>query len=257
MPPLSLHTSLARRIAERLRTAVLDDERGNLFLGATAPDIRVITRWERSRTHFFDLNNFEHQDAVAGFFGANPSLADAAAVSQPTCAFIAGYVSHLVMDANWIAHIYRPFFGRDSKLGGDLRANILDRAMQFSLDSDTRDDDELMAEVTEAVARCDLDMDIDFIDKESLHKWRQVVADFAQTRPDWDRFKSRIRRHIADTDAGGNGEHEGEELAELARSLPDLVDESLRYLSRERLNEWMDESLEESVAAVREYLRCA
>ena len=256
MPPLSLHTSLARRIAERLRTAVLDDERGNLFLGATAPDIRVITRWERSRTHFFDLNDFEHQDAVAGFFGANPSLADAAAVSQPTCAFIAGYVSHLVMDANWIDHIYRPFFGRDSELGGDLRANILDRAMQFSLDSDTRDDDELMAEVTEAVARCDLDMEIDFIDKESLHKWRTVVSDFAQTRPDWDRFKSRIRRHIADTDAGGNGENEGEDLAELARSLPDLVDESLRYLSRERLNEWMDESLEESVAAVREYLRC-
>jgi hypothetical protein len=255
LPPLSLHTSLARRIAERLRTDVLDDERGNLFLGATAPDIRVITRWERSRTHFFDLNDFEHQDAVAGFFGANPSLADAAAVSQPTCAFIAGYVSHLVMDANWIDHIYRPFFGRDSELGGDLRANILDRAMQFSLDSDTRDDDELMAEVTEAVARCDLNLEIDFIDKESLHKWRQVVSDFAQTRPDWDRFKSRIRRHIADT--GGDGENEGEELAELARSLPDLVDETLRYLSRERLNEWMDESLEESVAAVREYLRCA
>lgn len=254
MPPLSLHTSLARRIASRLRTNVLNDERGNLYLGATAPDIRVITRWERSRTHFFDLNNFEHQDAVGDFFSANPSLADAAAVSPPTCAFIAGYVSHLVMDANWIAHIYRPFFGRDSELGGDLRANILDRAMQFSLDSDTRDDDELMADVLEAVARCDLELEIDFIDKESLHKWRQVISDFAQTRPDWDRFKSRIRRHLADT---GAVDGEGEELAELARSLPDLVDETLRYLSRERLKEWMDESLEESVAAVREYLRCA
>ncbi len=252
MPPLSLHTSLARRIAERLRMNVLDDERGNLYLGATAPDIRVITRWERSRTHFFDLNDFEDQDAVAGFFSANPSLADAAAVSQPTCAFIAGYESHLVMDANRIDHIYRPIFGRDSELGGDLRANILDRAMQFSLDSDTRDDDELMADVTEAVARCDLKLEIDFIDKDSLRKWRQVVSDFAQTRPDWDRFKSRIRRHLADThgDIGGDGE-------ELARSLPELVNETLRYLSRERLDEWMDESLEESVAAVREYLRCA
>ena len=257
MPPLSLHTSLARRIAKRLRTAVLDDERGNLYLGATAPDIRVITRWERSRTHFFDLNDFEHQDAVAGFFSANPSLVDSAAVSPPTCAFIAGYVSHLVMDANWIAHIYRPFFGRDSELGGNLRANILDRAMQFSLDSDTRDDNELMADVIEAVARCDLELEIDFIDKESLHKWRQVVSDFAQTRPDWDRFKNRIRRHLADTAADTDGEGQGEELAELARSLPDLVDETLRYLSRERLNEWMDESLEESVTAVREYLRCA
>ena len=44
---------------------------------------------------------------------------------------------------------------------------------------------------------------------------------------------------------------------ELALSLPELVNETLRYLSRERINEWMDESLEESVAAVREYLRCA
>ncbi|MCH7485095.1 MAG: zinc dependent phospholipase C family protein [Chloroflexi bacterium] len=255
MPPLSLHTSLARRIAERLRTAVLDDERGNLYLGSTAPDIRVITRWERSRTHFFDLNNFEHQDAVAGFFSANPSLTDAAAVSPPTCAFIAGYVSHLVMDANWIAHIYRPFFGRDSELGGNLRANILDRAMQFSLDSETRDDDELMAEVLEAVARCDLELEIDFIDKESLRKWRQVVSDFAQSQPDWDRFKSRIRRHLSDThgDALGDLDGDGEELA---RSLPELVNETLRYLSRERLDEWMNESLEESVVAVREYLRC-
>jgi len=252
LPPLSLHTSFARRIAERLRTAALDDERGNLYLGATAPDIRLITRWERTRTHFFDLNNFGHQDAVADFFNANPSLADAAAVSPPTCAFIAGYVSHLVMDANWIAHIYRPFFGRDSELGGDLRANILDRAMQFSLDSDTRDDDVLMAEVVEAVARCDLELEIDFIDKESLRKWHKVVSDFTQTRPDWDRFKSRIRRHLADT--GGDVEGESEDLA---LSLPELVDETLRYLSRERLNEWMDESLEESVAAVQEYLRCA
>jgi hypothetical protein len=161
------------------------------------------------------------------------------------------------MDANWIDHIYRPFFGRDSELGGDLRANILDRAMQFSLDSDTRDDDELMADVIAAVARCDLELEIDFIDKESLHKWRQVVSDFAQTRPDWDRFKSRIRRHLADTAGDTGSEGEGEDLEELARSLPDLVDETLRYLSRERLNEWMDESLEESVAAVREYLRCA
>ncbi len=256
MPPLSLHTSFARRIAERLRIAMLDEERGNLYLGATAPDIRVITRWERSRTHFYDLNNFEHQDAVADFFSTHPALADAAAVSPPTCAFIAGYVSHLVMDANWIDHIYRPFFGRDSELGGDLRANILDRAMQFSLDSDTRDDDELMAEVVEAVARCDLELEIDFIDRESLRKWHQVVSDFTQTRPDWDRFKSRIRRHLADT--GGEVDGEGEELAEeLALSLPDLVDETLRYLSRERLDEWMDESLEESLTAVREYLRCA
>ena len=113
-----------------------------------------------------------------------------------------------------------------------------------------------MAEVMEAVARCDLELEIDFIDKDTLHKWRQVVTDLAHPQPDWDSFKSRIRRHLSDThgDAHGDLDGDGEELA---LSLPELVNETLRYLSRERLDEWMDQSLEESVAAVREYLRCA
>jgi len=252
MPPLSLHTSFARRIAERLRAPVLDDERGNLYLGATAPDIRVITRWERARTHFFELDNFDHQDAVGDFFRAYPALADAGGVSPATSAFIAGYISHLVMDSTWIGTIYRPFFGRGSELGGDLRANILDRALQFSLDTDTRSDEELMLDIVQTVALCDLDLEIDFIDRDTLRNWHGIVTDFASTQPDWNRFKERTRKHLADTGIEADGE-----CAELARSLPELVDETLRYLSRERLDEWMDESLDQSVAAVREYLQCA
>jgi hypothetical protein len=251
LPPLSLHTSFARRIAERLRAAVLDEERGNLYLGATAPDIRVITRWERSRTHFFDLDVFEHQDAAGDFFRSYPSLAEAGNVTPATSAFIAGYLSHLVMDATWIDRIYRPFFGRDSALGGNLRANILDRALQYSLDSDTRGDDELMSDVIQEVARCDLDLEIDFIDNDSLREWRRIITDFAKTQPSWDRFRERIRHHMADAGSDVN-----EDCEELALSLPELVDETLRYLSRQRLEEWMDESLDESAAVVREYLQC-
>jgi hypothetical protein len=240
MPPLSLHTSLARRIAERLRLDVLNDERGNLYLGSTAPDIRVITRWEREKTHFFDLENFDDQDTVGDFFREHPSLADPTQVTPATCSFVAGYVSHLVLDATWINHIYRPYFGRDSELGGNLRANVLDRALQFSLDSDTRDDSELMGEVVRDVAACDLDIDLGFIDGDTLRQWHRVISDFTQTRPDWDRFKSRILRHL--------GETEGD--------VQD-VDDLARYLSRERIEEWMNESMDESIAAVREYLQCA
>jgi hypothetical protein len=258
MPPLSLHTSLARRIAERLRLDVLNDERGNLYLGATAPDIRVITRWERERTHFFDLDNFDAQDAVGEFFRTHPSLSDPTQVTPPTCAFVAGYVSHLVLDATWIDHIYRPYFGRDSDLGGNLRANVLDRALQFSLDSDTRNDDQLMADVVREVACCDLDIDLGFIDRDTLREWHRVISDFAQTRPDWDRFKGRIMRHLNEGSEVNEDLPAGEAgFEELARELPDLVDETLRYLSRERIKEWMNESLDESVAAVQEYLKCA
>src|SRR3970040_21438 len=112
---------------------VLDAERGNLYLGATAPDIRVITRWERGRTHFFDLHNFDEQSGVAGLFDAYPRLGQPGSLGPGTAAFVAGYVTHLVMDELWINTIYRPFFGQRSPLGGDLRAHIMDRACQFSL----------------------------------------------------------------------------------------------------------------------------
>jgi hypothetical protein len=252
MPPLSLHTLFARRIAERLRLDLLDDERGNLYLGATAPDIRVITRWERSRTHFFDIDEYGHQDAVGGFFASYPALAEVGALANATQAFIAGYVSHLVMDESWINTIYRPFFGKDSELGGTLRANVLDRALQFSLDGELRSDDELMADIVRHVASCDLDLEIEFIDLETLRDWHRVIAGFAETKPDWDRFKQRTRAHLAD-----NGADADEDCEELARSLPDLVDETLRHVGQERLDDWMNDSLERSVAAVKDYLRCA
>src|SRR3990172_6602042 len=93
MPPLGLHTVIAKEVGDRLRHRVLDAERGNLYLGATAPDIRVITRWERGRTHFFDLHNFDEQSGVAGLFSAYPRLGRPGSLLPGTAAFVAGYVT--------------------------------------------------------------------------------------------------------------------------------------------------------------------
>src|SRR3972149_1087258 len=127
MPPLALHMTIAKGVADQLRTASLDDERGNLYVGSTAPDIRVLTRWERERTHFFDLANFDEQSGVAGFFGSYPTLAEASVLNAATASFVVGYLTHLVTDEMWIGRIYRPFFGERSALGGSLRANVMDR----------------------------------------------------------------------------------------------------------------------------------
>ena len=252
MPPLAIHTSIAKQMADRLSLPALDEQRGNVYLGSTAPDIRVITRWERQRTHFFDIHNFDEQSCVQAFFENNSALSDAGCVSGRTQAFLAGYLSHLVVDEIWIGAIYRPFFGERSPLGGSLRANVMDRALQFSLDADTRADPDFMLHVTDAVARCDLDLEIGFIDHETLSRWHGVITDFVRQQPDWERFRERARRHIA-----GNREISEAEYDELANSLPDLVDETLRYLSPERIDEVMNESLDASVRVVREYLACA
>src|SRR3972149_717829 len=111
MPPLGLHTVIAKEVGDRLRHHVLDEERGNLYLGSTAPDIRVITRWERDRTHFFDLHNFGEQNGVAGLFAAYPNLNSPGSLNAGTAAFVAGYVTRPVMDEHSLHTHYRPVFG--------------------------------------------------------------------------------------------------------------------------------------------------
>ena len=250
MPPLVLHTAIAKSVADSLRLSLLDDERGSLYIGATAPDIRVVTRWERERTHFFDLNNFDEQDGVAALFQAYPVLAGGR-LEAPTRAFVAGYLTHLVMDERWISSVYRPYFGERSPLGGDLRANIMDRALQFSMDCDRRQDAEFMAHVVDSVARCDLAFDIGFIDAESLGQWQRVITDMMNRTPDWERFRHGARRHL------GYAEGAGDEFEEMVRSIPDLVDQTLRYLTVQRVEDFLRDAEERSLSAVKEYLQCA
>ena len=253
MPPLAIHTRIAKDIADDLCLPVLDDQRGNLYLGSTAPDIRIVTRWERERTHFFDIHNFDEQSSVQAFLDGNPVLAESGGLDERTRAFVAGYLSHLVVDQTWIGAIYRPFFGERSPLGGTLRANVMDRALQFSMDADVRRDADLVAHLVECVAHCDLELAIDFIDRDTLGQWHGVISEYVQTVPDWDRFRTRTRRHM---------ENSGQEIPdadfeELAASLPDLVAETLRYLTPERVDDVLRESVGASVRVVKEYLRCA
>lgn len=251
MPPLAIHTVIAKQMAERLRAPALDEQRGNLYLGSTAPDIRVITRWDRQRTHFFDIHNFGEQSSARAFIDANPSLADAAPLSPGTQAFLAGYLSHLVVDEGWIGNVYRPFFGERSSLGGTLRANVMDRALQFSLDANLRADHELMSHVLAAVTSADLDMQIDFLDRKTIGKWREIISDYVQSEPNWERFRSRARQHLKDT-----GDESETGYMELAESLPALVGEALRHLSQKRIDEVMEASVVASVRVVKDYLSC-
>lgn len=252
MPPLALHTAVAKGVADRLRHRLLRDEAGSLYLGATAPDIRIITRWERERTHFFDLACFDEQAGVQGLFEMYPRLARPSELGGATAAFVAGYITHLVMDETWINDVYRPYFGEKSALGGGLKANIMDRALQFSLDSEKRGDTELMADILAQVARCELALEIDFIDGDTLRRWREVVIDVVNRPPDWERFRHAAGRHLGQAAA-----ESPERLEEYMRSLPDLVEETLRYLTPERVNGFAEEALGRSLEAVKEYLECA
>jgi hypothetical protein len=249
MPALALHAAVAGRIADQLRHRALAVDRGSLYLGSTAPDIHILMGWDRERTHFFDLRELEEQSAVAAMFRAHPALARPADLSPPTVAFVCGYISHLVMDEVWIKDVYRPFFGRSSPMAGGPRANIMDRAVQYDLDRQARTDRQAMSHIVKELARPAQDLAVDFIDGGALVRWRELMTDSLNHSPDWERFRFFGGRALktlgVDTPAA---------FAEFVKTLPDLVAEATDYLSRERIEAFLEKSLDQGRQAIKEYL---
>jgi len=249
MPPLALHLGVARELAVALHNPTLEADLGAYYLGSTTPDIRVITRWERERTHFFDLNRGEHQDGVEALFETYPNLADAGCLNPSTVVFVAGYLSHLVMDETWIEYIYRPFFGVNSPLGGDVRANVMDRVLQYELDRRERSRKEVMEHVRQELAGTALEVYVGFIDRDTLDQWRQVSLDVAGHEPDWQRFRLIAGRHLREFGVGTP-----EAIDEFMEDVPQLLEETVRHVGWDQIESFLHRSRTRSLEVIREYL---
>ena len=143
---------LARDVAIDLAHEVLALNQGPFLLGATSPDIRVITKQDRLSTHFFDLSGPDHQDSVGGFFSQHGRFLEPDQLNAETLAWVCGYISHLVMDEQYITGMYRKFFARHEELGGAIRANVMDRLLQFDLDRVYGNDPELKRHMCSALS---------------------------------------------------------------------------------------------------------
>lgn len=252
MPPITLHMVLARQIADDLGAADLAADSGQYLLGATTPDIRVITRQDRYSTHFFNLNTAEHQDSVDAFLREHARLIDPGKLNPETRAFVAGYISHLVMDEQYITGVYRPFFARHEALGGAIRANVMDRLLQFDLDREYGDDPGMKQRMAAALACTVESIDAGFVDHETLERWRQVTLDVSQRKMDWDRMRAMIANHLRIAGLG-----EGETLASFLDSLPELLNETIAYVTSAEVEAFVQRSTSAARAAVERYLGCA
>ena len=249
MPPLGMHMTLVRGLATEIAHPALKKDPGAYYLGASAPDIRALTRWERARTHFFDLNVFDEQRGVEGLFREYPELASPEGLSESTVAFLCGYISHLEMDEAWIVEIYRPCFGQNSPLRGDVLANLLDRVLQYELDRREREDRAAVQEIRDELLATACDIAVGFVDRETLLRWRDVTADVLCNPPDWERFGKVASRHLR-----AYGVESDADLAHFLRNVPDLLDQSIRQVTPERLDAFQERSRRRAVAVVQEFL---
>ena len=253
MPPITLHMVLARQVATDLGVEALHDHAGAYLLGATSPDIRVLTRQDRHSTHFFDLDNEGHQDSVAGFFTEHGRYAVEADLNAETRAWVSGYVGHLVMDEQYITGIYRRFFAAHDAIGGRMRANVMDRLLQFDLDRAYGNDAEMKRDLCAALACTVEGIDVaGFVDHETLERWRQVSLDVANREMDWERMRSMVSNHLR-----FSGLQEGETLTSFLDSLPELMDETIAHVTNAEIDGFVQRSTAAATAAIERYLGCA
>lgn len=247
MPALGSHLARARMIADRLGHGWIEADRGAYYLGATAPDSRTMSRVDRAHTHFYTLDEFAAQDPVARMFAAHPELA--AHDDPETRAFVAGYITHLLMDQHYIERVYREFFGARSKLRDDPRADLLDRLLQYELERREREDGESMAAIRAALDANSASAAVAFIEADTLRRWREVAQDAASYPATWERWPRVAGRHT------GRGAESDDAAAELLRETPALLREVIDHVTEERVQQFMEESLDETTARLREYLQ--
>lgn len=249
MPSLGLHLTAARSLATDLSSALVEADRGAYYLGATTPDIRVLTKWDRARTHFFDLDDFESQNGVHRLFEQAPELRDVSAIDAPTAAFLAGYISHLVLDEDYITNVYRPLFGQQSSMNGEALANVMDRLLQWEMDRRDRPNLESCIDIQQALAETAVEVTVDFIARETLLQWRDVTVDIIAHPPTWERFHRIASRHLVAAGITGEGD-----LAKFMEDAPQLLERTLEGVGRERISEYLHGAKTRALRVMREYL---
>ena len=249
MPSLGSHMARARTVAERLALPEIDADRGAYYLGCTAPDIRVITRMDRRVTHFYNLDELGQQDSIARMFAEHPRLAERPSLDATTTAFIAGYLTHLVLDEAFIADVYRPYFGAFSPIDTDPRSNVLDRALQYELDRRDREDRAAMAEIGTAIAAARPVCGIPFIADDHLVEWVAVSEEVASLAPDYGRFQRMMTRHL---ELAG---YSIDDINRYCEAPAVLVSEAFGIVGEERIVRFWHDVEERMGERVRSYLR--
>ena len=113
MPTASAHLAAALDLLEDPALAARGrlasgEARGAFLMGTISPDVRVISGQAREATHFYDIPLSRDRPANRVFLDTYPTLAQADALPFNQAAFVAGYMTHLVMDEAWLEVVVMP-----------------------------------------------------------------------------------------------------------------------------------------------------
>jgi len=153
--------------------------RGPFLLGQTAPDVQTVSHQARHETHFYTL---PPQDGTWGYIDlliVHPELARARRLDPDHAAFMAGYLSHLLVDETWWREIFNPFFGPGAEWGSWRERIFLHNVLRTWLDR--KDQTRLDRSAAAALAATRPQQWLPFTRDEELRAWRDSLVE--QLRP--------------------------------------------------------------------------
>ena len=250
MPLIYYHLSIASEAADKLGNPILLDNIECYLGGAISPDAHFVGNVSRVHTHFFDLDGDDAQSGPNLMFQQHPCFCDGSELAEGTRAFIVGYVCHLIVDDTWVTDIYRPFFGKDSPLGGNTPSNMLDRLLQYEADRRERLDKPRLAAIRERIKNWNADMDIGIVDNTALCNWRDFV--WATTVRDVNYSDLRM---FAQAFLVSRERVSLERAEAFLKDMPDKIAWVVEYVGEDRLNAFRDKCIKRSVETAREYLK--
>lgn len=247
MPNLAAHIDFAHQAAQRVDHPTLRENMGYFLLGSTSPDMRAITRRTREEYHFATLDFEKIGTGIEGLFHHHPHLEVSSNHDTQTAAFIAGYLTHLLVDETWIVTMFRPFFGNSDVFEDDVFGMVMDRALQIELD---RQSLPIVGDALPLVKEANDGIAIDFIPDEDLHEWRNFVVTSLERDFSWERLRFMARRIAAGAESHPAYEIAEEFVQDAERGLERLYDS----VPENRLATFRERCVDSLAERVGEYL---
>ena len=249
MPNLPTHIHFSFESLGKYNDLDLNKNLDVYLLGSTVPDIRVITKQDRSLYHFVQLDFDRVGDGIRNMQSLHPQLNNLNKKDSHTRSFMAGYASHLILDETWITTMFRPFFSDMSLFGDRNQGLILDRALQMQLDKSYW---KTLEQNLARVEACDIKIDVEFLRKEPMEEWRKWISTLLNREFSWDRLE-----FMANRIAKGNPKHPVIGLAKDFIADPaGGVEDILQRLPNGILEEFSSQSLENIDKALKEFTLC-
>lgn len=213
------------------------------LLGAISPDVRALSGQAREETHFFDIPPRSAHPAHAVMLERWPKLRDAVQLGQPHAAFVAGYITHLVMDQVWVEQVVMPGLFIEGAAWGMGHPNwqvysILMTYLEY------RAVERIPAGTLATLAKAHPQDWLPFVSDHYLTAWRDRIARIAQAGG---------ARRLSALFAESTG-MTADELEAIVLSEERMQIEAFNIVPRERLAAFEREAETRSADAVLEYL---